>query len=172
MYWSFSWARILNVLNILDVYYFHHHHRCWPKVIQYLPTIMYLLHRMWTYPPHSGSMLCLRRNPLLIQCRSIIYDAGPTLIHHWVCCIFCTKKWHFPDAVSMLTHSLRRWPVIETSLGDCTEFSDCCIMLATHPIPESETPDNTIHWPDVDVMLGHRLRRWANIILNRNPLSS
>ena len=28
----------------------------------------------------------------------------------------------------------------------------------------SETPDNTIHWPNADVMLGHRLRRWANII--------
>ena len=48
----------------------------------------------------------------------------------------------------MLTHSLRRWPVIETALGDCTVFS----------------PNNTIHWPNADVMLGHRLRRWANII--------
>ena len=29
----------------------------------------------------------------------------------------------------MLTHSLRRWPVIGTALGGCTVFSDCCIML-------------------------------------------
>ena len=41
-------------------------------------------------------------------------------------------------------------------MGDCTVFSDCCSMLAP------ETPDNTIHWPNADVMLGHRLRRWAN----------
>ena len=27
-----------------------------------------------------------------------------------------------------------------------------------------ETPDNTIHWPNDDVMLGHCLRRLANII--------
>ena len=26
VYWSSSWARILNVF---DVYYFHHHCRCW-----------------------------------------------------------------------------------------------------------------------------------------------
>ena len=27
-----------------------------------------------------------------------------------------------------------------------------------------ETPDNTIHWPNADVMLGHHLQRCANII--------
>ena len=30
-------------------------------------------------------------------------------------------------------------------------------------IPAPETPDNTIHWPNADVMLCH-CRRWANII--------
>ena len=68
------------------------------------------------------------------------------------------KLWHSTNAVSMLTHSLRRWPVIETALGDCTVFSDC------FNIPAPETPDNTIHCPNADVMLGHRLQRWANII--------
>ena len=56
----------------------------------------------------------------------------------------------------------RRWPDIETALGDCTVFAD--VMLMTLPISAPETPDNTIHWPNGDVMLGHRLRRWANII--------
>ena len=64
----------------------------------------------------------------------------------------------------MLTHSLRRWPVIETTLGDCTVFSDCCIMLVTFKIPAPKTPDNTIHLSNADVVLGHRLRRWAIII--------
>ena len=31
-------------------------------------------------------------------------------------------------------------------------------------IQAPETPDNTIHWPNADVMLGHCLRRLANII--------
>ena len=31
-------------------------------------------------------------------------------------------------------------------------------------IPVPETPDNTMHWPNVDVMLGHCLRRSTNII--------
>ena len=31
-------------------------------------------------------------------------------------------------------------------------------------IPVPETPNNTIHWHNADVMLGHCLRRWANII--------
>ena len=64
----------------------------------------------------------------------------------------------------MLTHILRRWPIIETALGDCTLFSDSYIMLVTFAILAPETPDNTIHLPNADLMLGHRLRDWANII--------
>ena len=108
-------------------------------------------------------MLGQRCSPLLVQYRSIVYNADAALIYHRICCILCANTCH-STCVSMLTHSLRRWPVIETALGDCTVFSDCCIMLMTFKIPASETPDNTIHWPNVDVMLGHRLRRWANFI--------
>ena len=95
-------------------------------------------------------------HPLRVQCRSIVYDAGPTLIYHRVCCILCASTWHSPNAVSMLTHSLRRWPVSETALGECTVFSDCFIMRVTLCIPAPETPNNTIHWPNADVMLCHR----------------
>ena len=70
---------------------------------------------------------------------------------------------HSTNTVSMLTHSLRRWPVIETALSDCIVFSDYRILLVTFKIPASETPDNTIHGPNADVMMGHRLRRWATI---------
>ena len=55
----------------------------------------------------------------------------------------------------------------ETALGDCTLFSDCCkgvTMRVTLSIPAPETPNNTIHWSNADAMLGHCLRRWANII--------
>ena len=56
-------------------------------------------------------------------------------------------------------------PDIETALGDCTMFSVCCIVMrVTLSIPAPETPDNTIHWPNAIVMLGHHLRRWGNII--------
>ena len=107
----------------------------------------------------------------IAQCQSIIYGAGPTKIHHvsWsVCGILCANTWHSPNAVSMFTHSLRRWSDIETSL-DCTVFSDCWIVMrVTLSIPAPETPDNTIHWPNADVMLGHRLRRWANIIQTKS----
>ena len=64
-----------------------------------------------------------------------------------------------PIAVLNLTHNLQRWPDIETALSDFTVFSDCCILMRVMPsIPAPETPDNTIHWPNGDVMLGHRLR--------------
>ena len=109
-------------------------------------------------------MLGQRRSPLLIYCRSIVYNAGPTLIHHWVCCVLCANTSHSPNTVSMLTHSLRRWHDIEKELGDCTVFSDCCTgvtIQVTLTIPAPETPGNTIHWHNADVMLGHCLRGWG-----------
>ena len=100
-------------------------------------------------------MLGQRSSRLLVQCRSIVYNAGPTLICHWVCCILCANTWQSSNAVSMLTHSLQR----------CTVFSAFCIgMRMTLLIPAPETPENMIHWPNADVMLGYRLRRWANTI--------
>ena len=65
----------------------------------------------------------------------------------------------------MLTHSLRRWPVIKTASGNCKIFSDCYILLVTLKIPAAETPGNTIHWPNADAMLGHRLRGEQHIQL-------
>ena len=80
-------------------------------------------------------MLGQRCSALLVQCRWIVYDAGPTLIYHQVCCILCANTRHSTNAVSMLTHSLGRWPVIEAALVYCTVFSDWCILLVTlqHP---------------------------------------
>ena len=52
----------------------------------------------------------------------------------------------------MLNHSLRRSSVIETALGYCTVFSECCSMLVTFKILGPETPDNTIHWPNAEVI--------------------
>ena len=38
------------------------------------------------------------------------------------------------------------------------------VMRVTLSIPAPGTPDNTIHRPNADVMLGNRLQHWANII--------
>ena len=54
----------------------------------------------------------------------------------------------------------RHW----NSIGGLYCIFWCCIMLVTFKIPEPEKPDNRIYWTNADVMLGHRLRRLANII--------
>ena len=127
--------------------FLHRHRRCWPT-------------------PNSGSMLGQHCSPLLVQCWSIVYDAGPTLIYHRVCWILLANTWHSTNAVSLLTYSFQRWPVIETALGDCTVLT-AALCWWRFNIPAPETPDNTIHWPNADVMPGHRLRRWANIITTK-----
>ena len=181
MYWSPSWARILNVQDIntkiriqVKIYF----QRVFlPPPSPVLPNIHSIIaaclydvartddvglptkFRLNVVPasqPIAGSM------PVnCLQC--------PTLIQHWVSCILCASTsanmCHSPNAVLMLTHSHRRRPDIETTLGDYTVFPDCgIVMRVTLSIPAPETPDNTIHWPSAAVMLGHRLRRWANII--------
>ena len=58
-----------------------------------------------------------------------------------------------PIAGSMPVNIIRRWPNIETELGYCPVFA-----------LTDNYPDNTIHWPNCEIRLGHRLRRWDNII--------
>ena len=46
--------------------------------------------------------------------------------------------------------------------------SDCYAGDAFMPrCQKGHFPDNTLHWPNADVMMGHCLRRWAIIILAR-----
>ena len=96
-------------------------------------------------------------------------DADPTLIYQRVCCIFCANTYHSTNTVSMLTHSLRRWPVIETALSDCIVFSDCCIMRG-RCTSRSQTPDNTIH--DTRCNAGPLSATLGQHYSNQNPLSS
>ena len=70
----------------------------------------------------------------------------------------------------MFNYSLRRWPNIEKALGVCPVFAGVLPHSNAGDafLPRRQNdhfPDNTIHWPNADVMIGHRLRRWANIIL-------
>ena len=158
--------------------YSYHHHRCWPTSIQYLycqliglPHVSTHVHTMQVYPPNSGSMLGQPHRTSLVQCPPIVYVAGPTLIQHWVCCIFCAgtsaNTCHSPNAVSMLNQSLRRWPNIEIAFGDCLLYVLPHSNAGDAFLPRRQKghfPDNMIHWPYADVMLRHRLRRWADII--------
>ena len=54
---------------------------------------------------------------------------------------FPANTWHLPNAVSMLAHRLRRWPNIETAMGECRVFA---VLLN-------------------DLMLVHCVPRWASI---------
>ena len=63
----------------------------------------------------------------------------------------------------MPVNRIRRWPSIETELGDCPLFALTAIRVTPYA-PKSHYSDNTIHWPNCEIILGHRLRRWANII--------
>ena len=60
----------------------------------------------------------------------------------------------------MLAQRLRRWPDIETALGNCPVFAWTAMpkTLFSARRQKSHDPDNTIHWPNADVMLGYRLR--------------
>ena len=68
-----------------------------------------------------------------------------------------------PIAGSMQVNRIRRWPKIETELGDCPVFPQTAIRVTLSP-PKGHYPDNTIHWVNYEIMVGHRLRRWANFI--------
>ena len=128
VYWSSSWANILNVQDIIKERTKETSSNISSTSIPSTTIAGADQHPFNTCLQCTWYRVC---STLLVQCRSIVYDAGPTLIYHQVCCILCTNTWHSTNAVSILTHNLRRWPVIKTALGDRTVFSDGCIMLVT-----------------------------------------
>ena len=65
----------------------------------------------------------------------------------------------------MPINGIRRWPNTEKELGDCPVFVFALTAIrVTLYSPKGHYPDNTIHWLNCEIMLGHRLRRWANIL--------
>ena len=73
----------------------------------------------------------------------------------------------------MLNYSLRRWSSIEKALGDSPLFAGVLPYwnVGDAFLPRRQKghlPYNTIHWPNADVMMGHRLRRWTNITQDQN----
>ena len=73
-----------------------------------------------------------------------------------------------PIAGSMLVNHFQRWPNNETELGGCPVFTLTAIRVRFYP-PKGHYSDNTIHWPNCEIMLGHHLRRLANIIPTKTP---
>ena len=68
-----------------------------------------------------------------------------------------------PIAGSMPVNRIRHWPSIETELGECPVFALTAIRVTLYPT-KGHYADDTIHWPNCEIMLGHHLQRWANII--------
>ena len=54
-------------------------------------------------------MLGQRRSSLLVQCRSIVYDADPTLLQHWVSCLLCAAPQQTGGIHPML---FQCWPIV------------------------------------------------------------
>ena len=121
-----------------------------------------------------------RCSQLLVQCRTIVYDAGQTLIQHWVCGILCASTlantWHSPNAVLMFTNSLRRRHNIEAVFGDCTVFAGIAALLCGDAFlsgcHKGHFPDKTIHWPIVDSNVGPPSATLGEHHSNQNHLSS
>ena len=59
----------------------------------------------------------------------------------------------------MLAQRPRRWPGIETAVGHCPVFAWTAmrVTLFSSRRQKSNHLDNTIHWANADVMLGHCL---------------
>ena len=100
----------------------------------------------------------LASQPIAAVMPTIVYDAGPALLQHWVCFIPSpANTCHSPNTVSKLAQRIRRWSNMEKIFGDCLVFGEtghCMwVTLPSSCRQKSHYPDNTIYWPNVDVML-------------------
>ena len=91
--------------------------------------------------------------PLLVQCWSSVYDAGPTLNQQWLngSCLLVSLEYLFRfQAVCTFTIFIR--------LTSCS-----IIFFYWMPICGGNIPTNTKHLYNIGSTLTQRLRRWSNI---------
>ena len=106
------------------MYSFHHHRRCWPIFIRYLPT-MYLVVLVSCRPTHQ----------IPVQCWASV--AGRMTINR-------LRRWPNTNPLLGLLYILRKHvaftqccfnvdpvPDAGPTLGDCTVLTDCCIVNAS-----------------------------------------
>ena len=110
--------------------------QCWTSVAAHcwFNADVNCLRRWPNNNPSRGLLYTLRKHVAFTQCCFNVDQPSSTLSRHW------------------------------NSIGWLYVFSYSYITLVTLYIPAPETPDNTMQWPNADVMLGHHLQRWTNII--------
>ena len=127
---------------------------------------------------------CRPTHLILVQCWTSVAA---------LCCFnaekFCLRRWPNTTPTLGLLYTQRQHPSKHVSftqycLNVCLTCSTLarhwnsigwlsCVCLAAMRVTlcssrrqKSHYPGNMIHWPNADVMLGHRLWRWAKIIPN------
>ena len=135
---------------------------------------MFIVPTMLVHPPNSGLMLGQRRSLLFVQSRLIVYDAGPTLLQHWPSASYFytsifSNHWTvnqccFNVEQTCMTMAQQQLNILYTYLEahhcDNCYAGDTCMPRRQ----KGQYPDNTIHWPNCEIKLGHLLRCRANII--------
>ena len=129
------------------------------------PACVSVIHTMYAYPTNFGSMLGQCRSPLLVQCRQIVYDAGPTLLQYSVCCILSgstpANTWHLPNTGFDAGWTLKQHWVIVPLLFAWTAMR---MTLFSFRRQKSHYPDNTMYWPSADVTSITLGQHYTNLI--------
>ena len=125
-------------------------------------------------PPQTGQQL----DRMLSQCWTsvgpppTVKDDGPAVNHHYfnVSCQHQICR-HRVGSASVKWH--KHWTNAAKALGQrllfagmgvrCIAGGPASLRLAQHGHSVSQYPANKRHWTNVDLMLAHRLRLWANI---------
>ena len=66
-----------------------------------------------------------------------------------------------PIAGTMPVNRIRRWPNIETELGDYLVFDPTVIRVTPYD-QKGHYPDNTIHWPNVGALSAMLGQHYSN----------
>ena len=105
------------------------------------------------------------RSSLLVQCQSIVYDAGSTpdsntdRTHNSSTPASTAITGRLTNVASMMIQCVWQWP--NKNPAFCILYFAAIAIGVTISSPVVTTQ---IHWPNCEIMLAHRLRRWANII--------
>ena len=119
----------------------------------------------WNELPRAISLLNVLWHPLISQCTRLCDVPRTHNVDLPTQYRLNVEPASQPIANSMRVNHIWRWPNIETKLGDCPLFALTVIRVTFYPL-KATTWITPYIGPTV-IMLGHRLRRWTNIIATK-----
>ena len=112
--------------------------------------------RVWPGSPHTRGV-----EPILFYCWLAVFDVVPTLKQHRLIVVYLNRVAVISEFLLHSTFVSRTHAEIHTITDLVVKFPNQCLVAMIRAWIDNISA-NMRHWPNVGLLMAHRLRRWPN----------